>query len=186
MAPPRRSTGAGVRNARVLGIVLIVGGGVALGLGWAGMASKDCAQCQLPYIVSGGALGLALIVLGSVMFILAQMRVAQESFRDQIRQINQAVIRMAGLTGAGDNGGGQAVLAGSSTYHRPECRLVQGKSGLERMAAETAALQGLTPCRVCNPPRTPTSRFRAADELGPPARDPGTRYAPRYAVLSSS
>ena len=153
MAPTRRGVGAGVRNARILGMVLIVGGGVALGLGWAGMASKDCAQCQLPYLISGGAMGLALIVLGSVMFVLAQIRVAQESFCDQARQINQAVIRMAGLMGTGENGGGQAVVAGSSTYHRPECRLVQGKSGLERMAAETAALQGLTPCRVCNPAR---------------------------------
>ena len=146
-----RSGGAGVRNARILGIVLIVGGCVALGLGWSGMARKDCPQCQLPYLISGGAVGLGLIVIGSVLFIVAQMRVAQESFRREVRQINQAVIRIAGLQGGGENG--HAVVAGQSTYHRPDCRLVQGKSGLERMAAETAALQGLTPCRVCNPER---------------------------------
>ena len=137
MAFPRRGVGSGVRNARILGLVLIVGGGVALGLGWAGMAKKTCPDCQLPYLISGGAVGLALIIMGSVLFVLAQMRVAQESFRNQVRQINQAMVR----------------VAGQSTYHRPDCRLVQGKSGLERMAPETAAMQGLTPCRVCNPER---------------------------------
>ena len=146
-----RSGGAGVRNARILGIILVVGGCVALGFGWSGAARKACVDCQIPYIISGGAVGLGLIVLGSVLFIVAQMRVAQDAFRDQVRQINQAVIRMAGLSAGGDNG--HAVVAGQSTYHRPDCRLVQGKSGLERMAPETAALQGLTPCRVCNPER---------------------------------
>jgi len=151
MAFPRRGVGSGVRNARILGLVLIVGGGVALGLGWAGMAKKTCPDCQLPYLISGGAVGLALIIMGSVLFVLAQMRVAQDSFRAQVRQINQAVLRMGGLQGGGENG--HAVVAGQSTYHRPDCRLVQGKSGLERMAPETAAMQGLTPCRVCNPER---------------------------------
>ena len=151
MAPTRRGVGAGVRNTRILGIMLVVLGGVAIGLGWSGMARRDCSQCQLPYLLSGGAAGLGLIVIGSVLFILAQFRVAQESFRSQVRQINQAMVRMAGLQGGGGNG--HAVVAGQSTYHRPECRLVQGKSGLERMAPETAALQGLTACRVCNPER---------------------------------
>jgi hypothetical protein len=131
--------------------VLIVGGLIALGFGWAGAARRSCVDCQIPYLISGGAAGLGLIVIGSILFIVAQMRVAQETFRDQVRQINQAVVRMAGLQGGGGNG--HFVVAGQSTYHRPECRLVQGKSGLERMAAETAAMQGLTPCRVCNPER---------------------------------
>jgi len=152
VAVTRRGIGVGVRNARILGIVLIALGIAAIIIGWNGMAKVDCAQCQLPYLLSGGAAGLGLIFVGSVLLIMAQIRVAQSAFRDQVRQINQAVIRMAGLASGGDNG--HAVVAGQSTYHRPECRLVQGKSGLERMAPETAAMQGLTPCRVCNPERS--------------------------------
>ena len=157
MAVTRRGIGVGVRNARILGIVLIALGIAAIIIGWNGMAKVDCAQCQLPYLLSGGAAGLGLVLVGSVLLIMAQIRVAQNAFRDQVRQINQAVIRMAGLASGGGNG--HAVVAGQSTYHRPECRLVQGKSGLERMAPETAAMQGLTPCRVCNPatPDVPVS-----------------------------
>src|SRR5437016_2679317 len=76
MASVRRGTGAGVRNARILGIVLIVGGMIALGFGWAGSARRSCVDCQIPYLISGGAVGLGLIVIGSVLFVVAQMRVA--------------------------------------------------------------------------------------------------------------
>src|SRR5438874_12642097 len=118
MAPTRRGGGAGVRNARILGIVFVVAGCIALGFGWAGAARRSCVDCQIPYLISGGAVGLGLIVIGSVLFIVAQMRVAQESFRSQVRQINQAMVRMAGLQGGGGNG--HAALAGQSTYHRAE------------------------------------------------------------------
>jgi hypothetical protein len=48
--------------------------------------------------------------------------------------------------------GADEVVAGKSTYHRPECRLVEGKADLDRVSVEVARLQGLSPCRVCNPP----------------------------------
>ena len=77
-------------------------------------------------------------------------RLAQLSWQNQVGQINQAVVRVAGLASSGGNGHSE-VVAGQSTYHRPECRLVQGKSGLERVTPETAVMNGLSPCRLCNP-----------------------------------
>ena len=90
--------------------------------------------------------------------VIAQIRSAQIAFQDQGRQVNQAVLRVASLAGTGGNGHSQ-VVAGQSTYHRPECRLVQGKQGLERVNVETAVMNGLSPCRVCNPatPDVPVS-----------------------------
>ena len=149
MATTRRRDRAGVRNARILGIVLLVGGGIALGFGWSGAARRNCVDCQMPYLISGGAVGLALIILGSGMFIVAQIRVAQDSFRDQVRQINQAVVRMGGLQGGGGNG--HAVVAGQSTYHRPECAMIQGKDAAQAVTAEEAEQRGLNPCRLCEP-----------------------------------
>src|SRR5437867_118333 len=113
MPVSRRSSGWGLRNARILGIVLMALGGVAIGFGWSGMARVDCDTCQLPYLLSGGATGLGLIFIGSVLLILAQIRTAQDSFRDQVRQINQAMVRMAGMSSGGGNG--HAVVAGQST-----------------------------------------------------------------------
>jgi hypothetical protein len=43
-----------------------------------------------------------------------------------------------------------ALPAGSS-YHRPGCTLVAGKSEAEPVDAATATARGLRPCRVCDP-----------------------------------
>ena len=148
-----------IRFARILGLCFIVAGFVAIGFAWSGAAKVACPDCQLPYIISGGAGGVGLIVVGAVALIVAHMRVAQLGFQDQVRHINQAIVRVAGLASGGDNGHGGQVVAGQSTYHRPECRLVQGKQGLERVNVDVAVMNGLTPCRVCSPatPDVPVS-----------------------------
>jgi hypothetical protein len=43
------------------------------------------------------------------------------------------------------------VMAGRTTYHRADCRLVEGRSGTQAMSPEAAAARGLAPCRICNP-----------------------------------
>lgn len=139
-----------IRFARILGLAFIVAGFVGIAFAWSGAAKVACPDCQLPYLLSGGAGGLGLIIVGLGSLVIAQIRAAQLAWQDQVRQINQSVIRMAGLSSSGENGKG-SVVAGQSTYHRPECRLVQGKSGLERVPVETALMNGLSPCRVCNP-----------------------------------
>lgn len=147
-----------IRFARILGLCFIVAGFIAIGFAWSGMAKVACPDCQLPYLLSGGAAGVGLILLGSVALVVAQIRVAQLGFQDQVGHINQAIVRVAGLTQSGENGRNQ-VVAGQSTYHRPDCRLVQGKQGLERVTVEMAVMNGLSPCRVCNPatPDVPVS-----------------------------
>ncbi|MFN2543179.1 MAG: hypothetical protein ABR600_01220 [Actinomycetota bacterium] len=139
-----------IRFARILGLSFIVAGFTAIGFSWNGAAKVACVDCQLPYLLSGGAAGVGLVLVGGVALIVAQMRVTQLAFQEQVRHINQAIVRVAGLATGGPNGQGQ-VVAGQSTYHRPDCRLVQGKQGLERVNVETAVMSGLTPCRVCNP-----------------------------------
>src|SRR5438034_5319379 len=67
---PARQT----RLTRLVGLALCVGGFVAIGFGWSGAASKDCVQCQMPYLLSGGAAGIGLIGFGVGMMIMAQLR----------------------------------------------------------------------------------------------------------------
>jgi hypothetical protein len=147
-----------IRLSRILGLSFIVAGFVAIGFGWSGAARRAFVDEQFPYLLSGAAAGLGLVIVGAVCLLIAQIRQAQLSWQEQVGQINQAVIRVAGLSSSGGNGHTQ-VVAGQSTYHRPECRLVQGKSGLERVTPETAVMNGLSPCRVCNPvtPDVPVS-----------------------------
>ena len=71
---------------RLLGLAFVTGGGVVIGLGWFGAAAKDCVQCQIPYLLSGGAAGLALIVFGVALLLLAQVRTESRRLGDRIEQ----------------------------------------------------------------------------------------------------
>lgn len=47
-----------------VGVLLCVAGFIALFLAWNGAAAKDFVQGQLPYVISGGMVGLALVGCG--------------------------------------------------------------------------------------------------------------------------
>jgi hypothetical protein len=140
-----------VRYGRILGLVFMLAGFLAIGLGWNGMAKQACADCQLPYLLSGGATGLGLILLGGTMLIAAQLRDERLKLADQLREVGTAISK-AVAGGASGTATGDLVLAGKSTYHRPGCRLVEGKIDLDQVTVEVARLNGLSPCRVCAPP----------------------------------
>lgn len=144
-----------IQLARVLGLLFCLSGFVAIGLGWNGMARRTCPDCQLPYLLSGGATGLGLIVFGVGLLVVAQIRAERIRLGSYVDQISSAL--RPGLSGgaplaaAGSNGDGR-VVAGRSTYHRPDCALVAGKPDLEQVTVEAALRRDLVPCRVCTPP----------------------------------
>ena len=47
-----------------VGVLLVVAGFVAMFLAWNGAAAKDFVQGQVPYLISGGLVGLALVGSG--------------------------------------------------------------------------------------------------------------------------
>lgn len=130
-----------------MGIFFAFGGFTVIGLGWNGMAGQACIDCQLPYLLSGGATGLGLIAFGAAILVAAQIRGERLKADDRIQELIRATGRIG--VGAGESPNG-FVLAGRSTYHRPDCRLVQGKE-LDRITVQAAADSGLTACRVCSP-----------------------------------
>ena len=140
-----------VRYGRILGLVFLLVGFVAIALGWNGMAKIAYADGQLPYLLSGGAAGVGLILLGATMLIVAQFRDERLKLAEQLRQVGVAISKSVGAAANGDSAG-ELVVAGKSTYHRAECRLVEGKAEVDRVSVEVARLNGLSPCRVCNPP----------------------------------
>ncbi|MGH2795052.1 MAG: hypothetical protein ACRDKG_12200 [Actinomycetota bacterium] len=87
---------------RILGGVLCVAGLVVIGLGWNGMARVSCPDCQLPYLISGGAVGLALILLGIGVLLVVEIRAARERLKEQMdRLIEVARVGRAGTAGNG-------------------------------------------------------------------------------------
>lgn len=137
------------RFGGVLGVAYCVAGFFLIFLGWNGAATYDRVAAQVPYIVSGGFGGLGLIVLGSALI------VAQSRRRHPVAAAASNAPSAAALGGhrteTADQNGGDTVVAGPTSYHRPDCRVVQGQADVVTMTAAAAASSGRTPCRVCNP-----------------------------------
>lgn len=160
-APPRKAARRSsavpadrqIRYGRLLGLLFCAGGFTAIGFGWAGAARLDCVDCQLPFLLSGGATGLGLIGFGGILLIMAQLRSDSRRVGARLEEVAAALIRFGGQ-GAGGRAGDGEVVAGTSTYHRPDCRLVAGKDGLDSLTVARAVEIGLLPCRVCEPPST--------------------------------
>lgn len=83
----RTSTRALIRFTRWLGIVFVAAGFAVVGLGWNGMARVTCVDCQLPYLLSAGATGVGLVVVGVGLLVIAQMRVERIRLSDQLEQL---------------------------------------------------------------------------------------------------
>ncbi|MFL5798160.1 MAG: hypothetical protein ACJ77A_09530 [Actinomycetota bacterium] len=153
--------GLPVRGTRVLALVCALIGFTMIALGWNGMAKVATADQQLPYLLSGGFGGLALIVFSVGLLVVAQIRTERRRLMDLLEVMAVAVGASARgddvLTQLGSPAAPAKVVAGPSTYHRPDCRLIQGKEGLDRLSIEAARSSGLSPCRVCDPDRMASS-----------------------------
>ena len=138
-----------------LGLGCIAVGLLVIGLAWNGAASVDFVSGQVPYLLSGGAIGIGLIVLGSAMVIVQNSRHDRSLIEAQLKELNVAIARLANAVGGGgpgghNGGGGPQVVMGRSSYHRPDCRLAQGKD-LPVSTIEAAEAEGLSACRICQP-----------------------------------
>jgi hypothetical protein len=131
-----------------LGILLCLAGFVALFLGWNGAASYDDVPAQFPYLVSGGLVGLSLVVVGAAMMVIETGRKGRAELLSSLAELRGVLESSSGspvvLTP-------DMVVAGASSYHRPECRLVQGRDDAEAISVASAQERGLTACRICHP-----------------------------------
>jgi hypothetical protein len=143
----------------VLGTLLIAGGLVAIVIGWIGASGTVYVGLQIPYLLSGGLLGLALVVLGSALMIVHVLARQARLTRRLLAYVEFGVgLGQARETDDGSSPAGPGTVlvveGGARWYHRPGCLLVQGKS-TERMSIEAALARTLNPCRVCDPPAVP-------------------------------
>ena len=141
-----------------LGLALIV-------LGWYGAAHTPYLFEQVPYLISGGLLGLGLAVVGGLVYFgswLArgageQQRRSEEvaellrEIRDEMRTTRAAAPAVPTSRRAASSGNGSApfvATAKGSMLHRPDCAVVAGRSDLRPISATG---DGLAPCTLCEP-----------------------------------
>lgn len=157
-------------SIRKLGGLLAIGyclaGVFLIFLGWNGTASYDNTSAQMPYVVSGGLGGLALVLIGVGLMVVQAQRADRAELQATLSDLRETLLRVglsgaaagvstgsvAGETAAASGSGAEAtVLAGPSSYHRPSCNLIGGQRELTEMTVEAAEESGLEPCRICNP-----------------------------------
>jgi hypothetical protein len=133
-----------------LGIALII-------LAWYGAAHKALIIQQFPYLLSGGILGLGLMITGGLAYFGYWItRLVQEN-RAHTRELIAAIDRLAELAvdedGADTVGraaadGALVATATGTMVHRPDCPVVANRPGVRRVKAGTS---GFEPCKICEP-----------------------------------
>jgi hypothetical protein len=156
-----------VRLGRILGLLFVTAGFVVIGVAWNGAASINLRiDSQFPYLLSGGFLGLGLIVIGSTLLFLSTVRAERQiltaKFDEMLTLLGRNLNRLQFSSNGAASANGQVVV-GAHVYHRAECRILEGKSGLTTVTVEQAAAEGLKPCRVCNPPEVEVAETQDAD-----------------------
>ena len=144
----------------IVGIALLPVGLTALLVGWIGVASNGLVFLQLPYVVSGGMLGIGLLFASGTIYLAswvsrtsAVQRRQNEELLTAVRQLQQTmtVLPLAGAgSGNGNGAPGQHFLATPSgtMYHRPECAIVTGREDLREVEPDVT---GMKPCGMCDP-----------------------------------
>jgi hypothetical protein len=183
-----------------LGIGLALLGFVLIFLGWNGAASYDRVPAQFPYLVSGGIAGLALVVIGAAAIVVQAAKADRAALQRSVDELRAAVERLSGTVAVGANGSSSAasatsatkaiaasglVVAGGTSYHRPDCRLVDGRGPLPPMTVEAAEASGLTPCRACDAADVTLPALDADDApaaVAAPRKAPARRRAAKSAA----
>ena len=133
-----------------LGLLLVL-------LGWWGASHTVFVFEQVPYLLSGGVLGLALVVAGGFVYFAYWLTLLVRENRTGRAELTAVLTRVERLledsTAAAPRRAGAPVgrLVATKTgtmLHRTDCVAVDGKDNLREVSADTA---GLTPCKLCDP-----------------------------------
>jgi hypothetical protein len=143
-----------------IGIVLVI-------LGWFGAARTPYVFEQIPYLISGGLVGVALVFLGAFLYfahwmtqVVKEQRAQSVAVVDAIARLQDELSRIAvapaaPATGAQPSISREAAVAPASLVatshgsmaHRPDCVVVAAKPGLRAVTPD----DGLAACKLCDP-----------------------------------
>ena len=156
-----------VRLGRLLGFALVVLGFVVIAKAWDGASSKFLLPEMFPYLLSGGFMGIALVITGALVLFLATLRSERQLLSDRYEEmatlLSRNLARMA-VSVNGSESTGEHVIAGETAYHRSGCRVLEGKENLLPIPLEQAVAEGLAACRVCDPPTLPEATEEAKEK----------------------
>ena len=168
-----RFRGLWANLAGKLGLGFCLAGFAGIFLGWNGAASYDRVPAQFPWLISGGITGLALTMIGASLIVVENNRRDRAVLKASLDEIRM-LLEHSPAAIPSSNGGfsaptapapalpAEAVIAGSSSYHDPSCRLVTDRPDLDVISREEAQDRDLTPCRICTPDLSPAATPKRA------------------------
>ena len=86
----REGSDTRIRYGRVLGLLFLAAGFTVIGVAWNGAASVACVDCQFPYLISGGATGIGLIVLGATLLVVSALRAERMHLQETLEETRGA------------------------------------------------------------------------------------------------
>ena len=150
----------------IAGAVLVPLGVLVMVLGWYGASNTGYLFEQIPYVISGGLIGLGLVVVGSFAYFAYWLTRMFHQQREQADRTVTVLERLeaklselpAASAGAGPsssssarsrNGGARFVATASGTmFHLPDCSVVTNRPKLRKVRGDEP---GMEPCRLCDP-----------------------------------
>jgi len=164
----------GAATRPVVGWVLVAVGALVILLGYVGVANQALVAKQLPYLISGGIGGIAIVAVGT--YFLGTEEIRRDSGR--LDRLERMVAELHGLllitadeptaptttamrpdldTAEPNNGNGASpaprfrALPDGERFHRNGCAALEGKTGITTVSAATIRRRNLTPCPLCEP-----------------------------------
>jgi hypothetical protein len=140
----------------VIGGILMPLGFLLIVLGWIGTSHTVLLFEQIPYMVSGGLLGLGFVFAGGFVYFAYWQTVLVRDTRAERRELVDALQRIETLLASGAAGGTRVntangryvATAGGSMFHRPDCPVVVDRDNLRDVSAADPALIA---CSICDP-----------------------------------
>ena len=88
--------------AIIAGVIVLVVGGILITLGWDRAAGLDYVQGQFPYLLSASIPGIALIVIGMSILVLAVLRRDATEREAQLEKLTASITELASMVGPRD------------------------------------------------------------------------------------
>lgn len=149
------------RILEIVAVVMVPMGVVLIGLGWWGTANTPLLPEQVPYVVSGGILGLGLLIGGGMLYLgswLARLAAQDREQADRLESLLEAlrremqrqrqVARPAPAASARTPNGLYVATPRGTMFHRPDCRIVADREDLREVPGDDEELQA---CGMCAP-----------------------------------
>ena len=145
----------------VVGWVLAGLGVIAILIGYLGISRESLVAKQLPYLISGGIGGIALVGAGAALIAtedLRRFRTRLDRLEAMMGDLHGALLSRPdapsgnGQRGRAEPSGGDLVaLPTGRSFHRADCVMVDGKANVQPVTAAAAQRRHLEPCRLCEP-----------------------------------